>query len=277
MVGAGAVRHLEPRQAIRRPLVGRRLGARRTEFHGARHGHVTHARHRIDHDAQAIPTGQVVAPCGRLGTPHVGQEVAVAGGRQRSGGLVGKCLRLRHGPGRQQTCMDHRPAAFDMEQRLRPQPGQQVVTIRRGEDVFERVFLVRLAVAFGLHHQMQVVIAEHHARRGSQRLDEAQHLERRRPAIDQVADEPGAVHGRIETDIVEKTAQRVVTALQVADCVGGHDQSPARNFLGSADSRTKLSGSTITGLASGKRFMNASSPFPDFFLPDLTSSAWSLP
>jgi hypothetical protein len=38
---------------------------------------------------------------------------------------------------------------------------------------------------------MQVVVAEHHAGHRAQRLDEAQHLERGRPAIDEVADEPG--------------------------------------------------------------------------------------
>jgi hypothetical protein len=81
-----------------------------------------------------------------------------------------------------------------------------------------------LAVALGLHHQVQVVIAEHHRRRGAQRLDQAQHLQRRGPAIDQVADEPDAVGGRIEADIVEQAPERVVTSLQIADCICSHSR-----------------------------------------------------
>ena len=73
--------------------------------------------------------------------------------------------------------MHHRPTAFDMEQRLRPQPDQQLVAVGGAKHFFERVFLAGLAIAFRLHHQMQIMIAEHHRGRRAERLDEAQHLE----------------------------------------------------------------------------------------------------
>jgi hypothetical protein len=120
--------------------------------------------------------------------------------------------------------MHHGPVTLDMEQRLRAQPGKQFVAVRRGEYRRQRVFLVGLAVPLGLHHQVQVVIPEYHTGRRAKGFDEAQHFQRRRPPIHEIADEPQAVGRRIEADIVEQAPQRIETALQVADCIGSHSR-----------------------------------------------------
>src|SRR5262249_16591811 len=53
-------------------------------------------------------------------------------------------------------------------------------------------------------------------------MDEAQRLERLAASIDQVADQPEPVRGRVVVDLVEQAAELVVATLQVADGVGRH-------------------------------------------------------
>jgi hypothetical protein len=75
-----------------------------------------------------------------------------------------KGLRLLHCPARQQAGMDHGPLAFDMKQRLRAQPQQEFVPVGGAKYVMEGVLFTGLAITFGLHQQMQVVVAEDHRR-----------------------------------------------------------------------------------------------------------------
>jgi hypothetical protein len=63
-----------------------------------------------------------------------------------------------------------------------------------------------------------------------QRMDEAQHAQRLPAAIDQVAAEPQAVGRGIETDGVEQALQRLQAALDITDCVDGH-QCSTRGML----------------------------------------------
>ena len=70
------------------------------------------------------------------------------------------------------------------------EPVQQLVAIRRLENRRDRVLLMRPRMSRGHGQQMQVVVAEHRDRRGAETLDLAQHRERIRTAVDEIADEP---------------------------------------------------------------------------------------
>jgi len=63
------------------------------------------------------------------------------------------------------------------------------------------------------------MIAEHGDGGGAEFLDEAQHLERLRPAVDQIADQPEPVLPGIEADLRQQPLQRLEAALDVADRV----------------------------------------------------------
>ena len=84
-------------------------------------------------------------------------------------------------------------------------------------------------MAGGDHQQVQVMIAQHDAHRIAQPPQQAQHAQRLRSSIDQVADQPQAVVRGVEGDALEQACKRRVTTLDVADSVSRHalDQ-PAR-------------------------------------------------
>ena len=99
---------------------------------------------------------------------------------------------------------------------------QQFVAVRCRQDFVQGVALVCTAIAFGECQQMQVMVAEHADRGIAEVPDEAQHAERIRPAVDQVADEPQAVGGRIEADGIEQAQKGIVATLKIANGIGRH-------------------------------------------------------
>ena len=72
------------------------------------------------------------------------------------------------------------------------QPVEQRLPVGRRRTGAETV-LVAAGVAARRREQVQVVVAEHDDCRVAEPCDEAQHVERARAAIDEVADEPEAV------------------------------------------------------------------------------------
>jgi len=170
-IGAAPAGHHEPRQ-----VAGRRGGrlALGAELHDAFRRTEAHARHRIDDHAQARPAVQVVAPGGRFAAPHIGHELAVVGPGQRGLDLARPHPRLGRRPLRQQAGMHEAELVLDVAQRLPAQPAEQVVAVRRVEDVGQRVVLAALAETLGDHQQMEVVVAEHGDRRRPEIADKTQ-------------------------------------------------------------------------------------------------------
>jgi hypothetical protein len=79
-----------------------------------------------------------------------------------------------------------------------------------------------LAQALGDCEKIEIVVAEHGHRPLAQAARVTQRLERLRPAVHEIADEPKRVVRGIEGNRVEQPAQLVVTALDVADGVSAH-------------------------------------------------------
>lgn len=53
-------------------------------------------------------------------------------------------------------------------------------------------------------------------------LDVAKDAQRIRATVDQIADEPKAIRFWIKVNVLDQALQGVVTALHIADCIGGH-------------------------------------------------------
>ena len=137
-------------------------------------------------------------------------------------GLSRPLHRVVHRPARQHARMHHQEIAFAPGQFALAQPGQQLVAVGRRQNRIERVALVRTAVAFGQRQQVQIVIAEHADGRAAQTFDEAQHRQRIRPAVDQVADQPQPVGCRVELHFIEQTQKGGLASLRIANGIGGH-------------------------------------------------------
>ena len=103
-------------------------------------------------------------------------------------------------------------------------PAKQLGAIGSSQDFSERIALVGSLGARGDGEQMQIVVAEYHDGRRSQRLDEAQRIERPRSAIDEVADEPRTIAGGVEGKTIEQELELCAAALNVTNCVDCHDK-----------------------------------------------------
>ena len=66
------------------------------------------------------------------------------------------------------------------------------------------------------------MIAQGHDRAVPEVAHEAERLQRRRPPVHEIADEPQSVAGRVETDVVEQAPKGVEAALEITDRVCGH-------------------------------------------------------
>ena len=70
--------------------------------------------------------------------------------------------------------MHHQVAAIKMNQLAASQPIEQLITIRRIENLLDGVALAGLAHAFGNSEQMQVMIAEYDRRAITEAANESQ-------------------------------------------------------------------------------------------------------
>ena len=214
-----ASRHLEPGQIARRNVLHLAL---EFEFHLALRRADAQARKRIDDGAQTVVAGQILLPGLRRVAVHLPDEIHIVVAAQHRLDFARQLQRLVGRPSRQHPRMHQQMTVLQMRQLLPAQPVQQFIPIRRGENLVQRIALVQLADARRHRDQMQIVIAQHRDRAVAQRLHQAQHLQRTRPAIDQIADEPELVLCRVETDLLQQLLQFFVTPLNVAYRINRH-------------------------------------------------------
>jgi hypothetical protein len=123
--------------------------------------------------------------------------------------------------------VDQDEAALDVHQRPVAQPGEQVGAVGRGQDLVEAVEARLAAQPGGGGQEVHVVVAEHADHAVALPLRPAQHVERARAAVDQVAGDPQAVDLRLVADAPEQPLEGGEAALDVADGVGGHYGAPS--------------------------------------------------
>ena len=153
---------------------------------------------------------------GRVGLERVERLPRLLAQRLRE--LLGERLCLVECPGRVQPRVDHHALALAVEERPAREPVDELLGVRGVQHGLERVALAEPSRSHGAGEQPQVVVAEHHRGAVPEPLGPAQHVERARPAVDEVAHQPGAVVGA-EADALEQAAERLEAALDVADRV----------------------------------------------------------
>ncbi len=153
--------------------------------------------------------------------------------------LAGEERGLRHRPGRVQPGVDQDEPVLGVQQRAVPQPVEQLVAIRRGQHLVERVALLGGRDPGGAGQQVQVVIAEHHRGGVTEVAGPAQHVERAWAAVDQIADQPQVIGPGPELDALEQPVEAGLAALQVADAVARHQTATtsSRNPMRTAPTR----------------------------------------
>src|SRR5512135_1873073 len=72
---------------------------------------------------------------------------------------------------------------------------------------------------------MQVVVAQHTNCALAQIPDEAEHFERLRSAVDEIAGEPQAISRGIESNFNQQPPQCSIATLDIADRVNGHQEN----------------------------------------------------
>src|SRR5262249_54702381 len=88
----------------------------------------------------------------------------------------------------------------------------------------EGVALLLAGGARGAREEVQIVVAEDARDRGVVRDGPAQHVERARAAVDEIADKPDGVAVRREVDQREQALEARHAALNVSDRIARHDR-----------------------------------------------------
>jgi len=177
-------RHVEPGQVAGRGDAAAVLGV---ELQRAVGRAVADACQRVEHHAPAVVAGQVVVPAGRAVAVHHLHEAGEVRALQHRFHFPGQGQRLPGRPLRHHAGMHQQPAVGPVGQPALAQPVEQGRALRAGQDVVQRVAAVRALPARGHGQQVQVVVAQQAGGGIAQALQALQRGQRRRPAVDQVA------------------------------------------------------------------------------------------
>ena len=129
---------------------------------------------------------------------------------------------LFNGPLWQDAGMDHEKRSFTMMKRLAPQPIDEIGAIGGGKYVLDRIFRPQRRDAFSCCQQKQIMVSQDEMNGCAQILDEPESTQRVGASIDKVSNQPKPVGAGRESNPVKKLSEGSKAALDVADCVGGH-------------------------------------------------------
>ena len=141
------------------------------------------------------------------------KEVAPLRAAQHLADLAGELQRGRARPVGQHAGVHHQPAVLQTRQRLLAQPVEQCRAVGRLQDALQRIAPARRSHAHSAGQQMQVVVAQHRARCILQGHQSAQHAQRMRAAVDQIAQGVERVAAGREIDLPQQLLQRLKAAL----------------------------------------------------------------
>jgi len=102
------------------------------------------------------------------------------------------------------------------------EPVDDVLRVRGAEYLRERIGRRQLAAARDRREQVQVVVAEHAGHAAPEVHHAAQHAQRLRATIDEVANEPQPIARRAKRELAQQRVERRAAALDVTDRVERH-------------------------------------------------------
>jgi hypothetical protein len=111
---------------------------------------------------------------------------------------------------------------------LATKPGDQFTAVSCFQDVVNRILVSYRGDAFRCREQEEIMIAQHDANCVTETSYESEEGERVRATIDEVADEPQLIRPWVEGNLLEESPEWSEAALDVADCVGGHQRESIR-------------------------------------------------
>jgi len=196
------------------------------EIHPAVRRAEAQPRQRVDDDAQPILADERVIPRVRLVAVELAQECVAPRAAQHCFDFARERHDVARRPLRQRTGVHHQHAVFGNGERPLREPVEQVGAIRRFENRRERVVAMRVAMTGRNRQEVQVVIAKHGDGGIAKRDHFAQHGERIRTAIDEIAGQPQPVARRGEPDQRQEIAEFRMATLYVADRIKRHEWHP---------------------------------------------------
>ncbi|SPA38108.1 hypothetical protein CBM2606_A140262 [Cupriavidus taiwanensis] len=206
-------RHIEPWHEPCRRLARAVLGL---EVHHPVDRAVAQAGEGIHHHAEAVDAAQAVVPAVRRVAEDVGEEALPVGALELFFDFIGKVDHLGCGPLGQHTGVDQQEVVFQQGKRAVAQPGEQIVTVRGGEDVAQSVVAAFLAYTGGDCEKVDIVVAKDGFGTIAHGAYGAQGCERGGATVDEIADQ---AHGRLRRQAGEQGVQRRCATLQITDCV----------------------------------------------------------
>jgi hypothetical protein len=119
--------------------------------------------------------------------------------------------------------MDQDERTLTMNQRPAAQPTQQVLAIGRLQNGAERIPWPLRPGSRRYREKMKVVVPQHGRHSVTERDCPPQHVQRTGTPVHQIANQPDSIRPGIEVKTIEETGQGQEAALDVADCVRGHE------------------------------------------------------
>ena len=168
---------------------------------------------------------QVLVPLGWFVAVHAIEKQRQTGiVTQRLFDLGGTTQRLAQRPLRRDAGMyqGHLALGVVVHQLLHAQPIEQIVAVRRIENLAQGIALLQTLDVVGHGQQMQIMVAQHTGHGVANGVEKTQGLQRLRAAVDQVADQPKLVLRGIEGHLLEQALERFEATLQVADGIHRH-------------------------------------------------------
>ncbi len=208
-------------------------------------------REHIDREADPLRSREVVAPHVRLVSIHMRKQTGSipAQGRLHLPSQLRRTTArpLRYNSGvHQQVGSGIRARRLQVCQRPVDQPVEQLVAIRRAQNLIECVGSSLAPRAVCDCKQMQVMIAEHNDGVVSERPDVANDLERARPAVYEIADEPELIAVGGEAQASDELEQFSMAPLHVTDRITGHCKIPGLASRKAAMGASKLTPSSVS-------------------------------
>ena len=105
---------------------------------------IAHAGEIVRNDSEPHHPAQAVIPNKRIVAVHFGQELCASRALKGVFNLPCAVKRVLHGPHWRYARVHHGDAIFKVGERLKMQPLNQLVAIRRRQDVVEIIFSTRL-------------------------------------------------------------------------------------------------------------------------------------
>lgn len=130
---------------------------------------------------------------------------------------------LINGPLREEPRVNHEKRCFAMMEGLATKPGDQLIAVARVQDVVNRILVSYRSNVFRYCEQEEIMIAEHQTDGIAETSYESEEGEGVRASIDEVAGQPQSIRLWIERNSIEEPCEWIEAALDVADCVYGHE------------------------------------------------------